>query len=254
MRNLLGHPQERVFFKDLQSRFLLVSAGWLAAYAQGRSLAQVIGKTDFDIFSRPHALAAVQDEQRVIEVGEPMVTKVERETFHDRPDAWVSTTKLPLRDDRGTIIGTWGITRDVSERERAEAERARLATVLECSQDAITGTDRDGMITVWNTGAERLYGYTSGEAIGQPVDRLFPPARHRNERERIRRLLAGERLPLYQTERVCKDARVVTVSVSASPICDSEGRVIGASAIAHGRRHPYHGAGDGGGSGARVED
>ena len=94
MRNLLADPNERFFFKDLESRFLLVSAGFLAALAQGRPLEKVIGKTDFDIFSTPHALAAFEDEQRVIATGRAMVAKVERETFHDRSDVWVSTTKL----------------------------------------------------------------------------------------------------------------------------------------------------------------
>jgi diguanylate cyclase (GGDEF)-like protein/PAS domain S-box-containing protein len=118
IRNLLGAREERIFFKDRESRFLLVSAGWLAAEGQGRELQDVIGKTDFDIFSKPHALAALEDEQRIIRTGEAMIEKVERETFHDRADAWVSTTKLPLLDDRGEIVGTFGIARDVSAQMR----------------------------------------------------------------------------------------------------------------------------------------
>ena len=118
IRNLLGAREERVFFKDLDSRFLAVSAGWLEAEGQGRSLEEVIGKTDVDIFSQPHAAAAFADEERIIRTGEPMIEKVERETFHDRPDAWVSTTKLPLLDERGEIIGTFGIARDVSAQMR----------------------------------------------------------------------------------------------------------------------------------------
>jgi diguanylate cyclase (GGDEF)-like protein/PAS domain S-box-containing protein len=118
IRNLLGAREERVFFKDLDSRFLLVSAGWLEVEGQGRSLEEVLGKTDFDIFSPPHADGAFADEQRIIRTGEPMIEKVELETFHDRPDAWVSTTKLPLLDDRGEIIGTFGIARDVSAQMR----------------------------------------------------------------------------------------------------------------------------------------
>ena len=114
MRNLLANTEDKIFFKDRQSRFLLVSKGFLAAQGHGRSLDELIGKTDFDIFSRPHAAAAFEDEQRVIETGEPMIAKVERETFHDRPDTWVSTTKLPLRDEHGNIIGTWGIARDIT--------------------------------------------------------------------------------------------------------------------------------------------
>src|ERR1022692_1606673 len=120
IRNLLASPEERVFFKDRDSRFLFVSAGFLAALGQGRSLEEVIGKTDFDLFSRPHAVAALEDEQRVIATGQPMVAKVERETFHDRSDVWVSTTKPPLRDEHGKLVGTWGISRDITAQVGAE--------------------------------------------------------------------------------------------------------------------------------------
>src|SRR5664279_2523278 len=120
MRNVLADPEARVYFKDRQSRFVLVSKGWLATVAQGRALEEVVGKTDFDIFSRPHALAAYEDEQRVLRTGEPILAKIERETFRDRPDVWVSTTKLPLLDGDGNIIGTWGLSRDVTKQVAAE--------------------------------------------------------------------------------------------------------------------------------------
>ena len=134
IRNLLASSEERVYFKDQASRFLLVSAGWLEAEGQGRSMAQVIGKTDFDMFSEPHAIEAFADEQRIIQTGEPLVAKIERETFHDRPDRWVSTTKLPLRDEHGEIIGTFGISRDVTE--QIEAQEALAYQAL---HDQVTG-------------------------------------------------------------------------------------------------------------------
>jgi diguanylate cyclase (GGDEF)-like protein len=134
MRNLLANPEERLFFKDRDSRFLLVSVGFLATLAHGRPLDEVIGKTDFDIFSRPHALAAFEDEQRVIKTGQPMLAKVERETYHDRPDAWVSTIKLPLLDADGNIIGTWGTSRDVTAQVAAKEALAHQAL-----HDALTG-------------------------------------------------------------------------------------------------------------------
>jgi PAS domain S-box-containing protein len=128
MRNLLANREERVFFKDRESRFLLVSAGWLLSEGQGRSLDEVIGKTDFDIFSGARAAAAFDDERRVIDTGEPIVAKVERETFADRADVWVSTTKLPLHDGHGNVIGTWGIARDVTaDAELEEAIRRHAA-------------------------------------------------------------------------------------------------------------------------------
>jgi diguanylate cyclase (GGDEF)-like protein/PAS domain S-box-containing protein len=134
MSNLLANPEERVFFKDLESRFVLVSAGFLLDQADGRSADEVIGKSDFDFFSAEHADAAFADEQRIIRTGEPMVAKVERETFTDRPDAWVSTTKLPLRDDRGHIVGTFGMSRNVTAQVLAEQ-----ALAYQALHDGVTG-------------------------------------------------------------------------------------------------------------------
>jgi PAS fold len=113
MNSLLATTEESVYFKDLLSRFLLVSAGFVAAYAPGRTAADVIGKTDFDLFSYEHASAALKDEQQIIRTGRAIVGKLERETYRGRPDGWVSTTKMPLRDERGRIIGTFGISRVV---------------------------------------------------------------------------------------------------------------------------------------------
>ena len=134
MRNLLENTEERVFFKDAKGRFMLVSEGFLSALGGGRSMEELIGKTDFDIFSSPHATEAFEDEQRLIRTGKPMPAKTERETFPDRPDGWVSTVKLPLHDDRGNLIGTWGISRDITS--QVEAEQALAYQSL---HDALTG-------------------------------------------------------------------------------------------------------------------
>jgi diguanylate cyclase (GGDEF)-like protein/PAS domain S-box-containing protein len=134
MRNLLYSTEERVYFKDLRSRFLLVSAGWMAAIAPDRTLEEIVGKTDFDFFSKEHAAAAFEDEQQIIRTGEAIVGKLERETFHNGTSPWVSTTKMPLRDERGQIIGTFGISRDVTA--QIKAEKALAYQVL---HDPVTG-------------------------------------------------------------------------------------------------------------------
>ena len=120
MNSLLGAMEERVFFKDRLSRFLFVSAGWIAAYAPGRTAQDLAGKTDFDIFSFAHAHAALQDERQIIRTGRAIVGKVQRETFKGRPDTWVTTTKMPLRDERGQIVGTFGITRADQSSQRPQ--------------------------------------------------------------------------------------------------------------------------------------
>ena len=101
VRNLLGSREQRLFVKDLEGRFLFVSEGWLAGEGAGRSLADVLGRTDAEIFGAAHATAALEDERRVIATGEPIIEKLERETFDRRLDVWVSTTRLPLRDRDG---------------------------------------------------------------------------------------------------------------------------------------------------------
>ena len=142
MSNLLSANWERVYFKDLQSRFLLVSAGWIAAYAPGRAAEELIGKTDFDVFSGQHASAAFRDEQQVIQTGEPIIGKVELETYGGRADTWVSTTKMPLRDQRGQIIGTFGISRDVTAQVRAENTLAQQAHQLRAQNQSLRELDR----------------------------------------------------------------------------------------------------------------
>jgi len=103
-----------------EARLALELTCWIAAYAPRRTAGELIGKTDFDVFSEPHASAALADEQTIIRTGQPIVGKVELETFAGRPDAWVSTTKMPLRDENGGIIGTFGISRDVTAQITAE--------------------------------------------------------------------------------------------------------------------------------------
>ena len=135
MRNLLSSTDERVYFKDMRSRFLLVSAGWVDAIAPGTPLDEIAGKTDFDFFSNEHAAAAFSDEQQIISTGEPIVGKLERETFSERPsDVWVSTSKMPLRDELGRIIGTFGTSRDVTAQIKAEG-----ALAYQVLHDPVTG-------------------------------------------------------------------------------------------------------------------
>jgi diguanylate cyclase (GGDEF)-like protein/PAS domain S-box-containing protein len=134
MGNLLSTTEERIYFKDLDSRFLLVSRGWIVAITPDRTAEEVVGKTDFDFFSEEHATAAFEDEQRIIRTGVPIVGKLERETFRNGISPWVSTTKMPLRDERGQIIGTFGISRDVTA--QIKAENALAYQVL---HDPVTG-------------------------------------------------------------------------------------------------------------------
>jgi PAS domain S-box-containing protein len=112
-----------------------------------------------------------------------------------------------------------------------ESER-RLAAIVETSSDAIASKDLNGILTSWNHGAERLFGYTAGDMIGKPITVLIPAERQDEEREILQRVRHGERVEPYETVRVRKDGSLVDISLSVSPLKDARGRIIGASKIA----------------------
>jgi len=124
------------------------------------------------------------------------------------------------------------VTHDITDRKRAEAEASQLALIVESSEDAIVGKSLDGKIRSWNAGAERIYGYSASEVLGQPVRILIPPEQHDELPEILEKLKRDERIQHYETIRVRKDGRRINVSTSISPVKDSEGKIIGASAIA----------------------
>jgi diguanylate cyclase (GGDEF)-like protein/PAS domain S-box-containing protein len=119
------------------------------------------------------------------------------------------------------------------ERWDALAEQRRLAAIVESSDDAILSKDRNLIITSWNRGAERLYGYSAEEAIGHSVTMLIPDDRVGEEAELLDRVTRGERVSRHETRRLRKDGSIVDVSITASPVLDAEGNAVGASVIAH---------------------
>jgi len=148
----------------------------------------------------------------------------------------VALTVSPVRDDKGIIIGASKIVRDISERKAAEGVIAEvqglLSSIVASSDDAILSKDLDGVITSWNRGAERIFGYTSEEMIGSSILKIIPPDRHPEETAILSKLRSGERVDHYETVRCRKDGELVDISITVSPLTDIEGNIIGASKIA----------------------
>ncbi len=138
----------------------------------------------------------------------------------------------PVRAADGAIVGAVNVLIDITDRQEAERAVANLAAIVTSSQDAIVGKNIQGIVTSWNQGAERLFGYTAEEMIGQPVSRLIPPDRQDEEPRILERVARNEPIEHYETIRRRKDGTDIHISLTVSPVIDSQGRVIGASKIA----------------------
>jgi PAS domain S-box-containing protein len=144
----------------------------------------------------------------------------------------ISSTISPVRNAAGQVIGASKIARDISERRRLDETRVRLAAIVDSADDAIISKDLNGIISSWNEGARRMFGYTSEEMVGQPLLRLIPNDLHYEEAEILRKLRAGEKIDHFETTRLTKAGDPVDVSVTISPIRNRKGEVVGASKIA----------------------
>ena len=144
----------------------------------------------------------------------------------------VAVTISPIRDDVGAIVGASTIIRDISDRLAIEAHRARLAAIVESSDDAIVSKNLNGVVQSWNSGAERVFGYMAEEIVGKPINVILPPDRLDEEVRILARLRRGDRVDHFETVRRRKDGRLIDVSVTISPIRDAHGKVIGASKVA----------------------
>lgn len=120
----------------------------------------------------------------------------------------------------------------IKELERAELAQMYLAAIVESADDAIISKTLGSIVTSWNRGAERMFGYTAEEMIGQSITKLIPPGHDNEEPEIIGRLRKGERIEHYETQRLAKDGTILDISLTVSPIFDLKGNIVGASKIA----------------------
>ncbi len=193
MTALMDNIPDAVYFKDAASRFLRVNR------ALSRKLGlsnpdQIVGKADTDFFTREHARQALTDEQEIVRTGQPLLNAEEKETWPDGTITWVVTTKLPLRDAAGRIIGTCGISLDITERKRVEEALResvrRLQTVVTGVPIVLYTFDRHGVFTFSEGKGLAGLGLKPGEVVGRSVFEVY-----RDQPEalaNLRRALAGE--------------------------------------------------------------
>jgi PAS domain S-box-containing protein len=144
----------------------------------------------------------------------------------------IHTVGHPVLNASRDLVQFVGSSTDITERKRAEQATLLLAAIVESSHDAIVSKSLNGVITSWNRGAERLFGYAAEEAVGQNITLIIPPERRDEERTIIEQLTRGERVDHFETVRMRKDGSLLDVSLTISPMKDTSGRVVGASKLA----------------------
>jgi PAS domain S-box-containing protein len=202
------------------------------AYARtiAREVEDVIGKHAADVLGE-EGFAAVRPYIEKVLHGEPAEYELEI-AFPGLGPRLMRGFYTPVFDEAGKVDGWIASLLDIGEERRADEVRRQLASIVDSSGDAIFSEDLDGIIVSWNRGAQRLYGYSAREALGQSIALVIPPELRDEEPAMLARIARGEHIENYETLRRCKNGRLIEVSLTVSPVRDAAGRIVGASKIA----------------------
>jgi PAS domain S-box-containing protein len=226
--SLLNHVRNAVIATDLDGKIIFWNA--FAEQLYQWKAAEVLGKNAREVIVPADQKARAQEVIDSMALtghweGEFLVRRKDGSTFlsyvHD----------AVIHGSDGESVGYVGVSTDISERKQAEEALARAAAIIESSDDAIISKTLDGIITSWNKGAARIYGYSAEEVIGRSISILMAEAQHQELTEILKKVGQGEMVDHHETSRIRKDGKRIDVSLSVSPIRDASGTIIGASAI-----------------------
>ena len=215
---------------DLDGRLLLVNNRFCEIVGHDR--ADLLGTGLQDITHAGDLEEYARSFDTMIETGRSFEIEM-RCMRRDGSLVWVAGSVSAFRDHTGSISGAAAVIVDITERKRAEEVEQQLGAIIASSNDAILSTNLDMVIASWNSGAEKLYGYSAAEAIGQSVMMFVPADRSAEEQAIFSRIRSGQEVEPYETKRRRKDGILVDVLLSVSPIYDPYGNIVGASKIAH---------------------
>ena len=224
---LIDLNSDAILLRDASDRITFWNDGATAIY--GYSRGQALGQVSHELFHTDFPEPLEQIKRKLARDG-VWAGELRRQCVNGSKIT-VSARWVAERDDSGKIISVLESDRDISEIKRAQEMQNRLAAIVESSDDAIVSKNLDGIITSWNTGAERVFGYSAEEAIGQHITLIIPPDRFDEEAAILARLRNGERVDHFETVRKRKDGTQFDIAVTISPIRDSTGRIIGASKV-----------------------
>ncbi len=218
----------------IDERGLIRSANPAVQTMFGYPLADLIGRNVNMLMPEPYHAEHDGYLENYRTTGEARIIGKGREVEGLRADGTSFPMHLSVGEMRLTDRTLFvGVVHNLTETERVKRRLRRLAAIVESSDDAIFTRSLDGLITIWNAGAERMFGYTATEAIGMPMARLIPEDKQGEEAQIMQCTLRGERMDQYETVRVTRDGCRIDVSANISPIRNGGGRIVGASKILH---------------------
>lgn len=238
LRVLMDTSADRIYFKDLQSRFVRNNATHARSLG-ANSPDECVGKTDFDFFSREHAERAFHDEQEIIRTGKPIISQLERLTMRDGRKGWASSTKMPWRDASGNIIGTFGLTRDVTAAQEAEErlkeERNLLRTIIDNLPSRLYVKDTESRYVLNNKAHLAMLGLaTQDEALGRTTLDFFPGERGAQALADDRQILeTGTPIINHEKSDFGTNGDINWSLVTKVPLRDIRDQLIGVLGISH---------------------
>jgi PAS domain S-box-containing protein len=229
MSALMNNLADYIYIKDCDSKFLRINKSHAIALGFDDP-DQVIGKTDFDLFTKEHSQVAYEDEQSIVRTGQT-INKEEKLTWDDRPDMWVYTTKMPLYDKEGKIIGTFGISRNITEQKKSEEQILLLANSLKSVNECVSITDMDDKVLFLNKAFLDTYGFDKNDLKEESISYIRSP---NNPSEIINEILPETIRGGWHGELLNrkKDGTEFPVSLSTAVIKNNQGEPIAMIGVA----------------------